>query len=166
MKIIKKSAIFSPCNQYRYSLSRVWNLSQKPALIIGLNPSTADEKKDDPTIRRSMHYAYRWGFGGLIMVNLFAFKATLPSDLRKANHPIGEDNNKFIIEHQKESGIVLVAWGNDGALHNRDKEVLDLINNPMCLKVNKTGQPAHPLYQKKGLSPIQYPISAVCEMCL
>ena len=128
MKIIKKSAIFSPCNQYRYSLSRVWNLSQKPALIIGLNPSTADEKKDDPTIRRSMHYAYRWGFGGLIMVNLFAFKATLPSDLRKANLPIGEDNNKFIIEHQKESGIVLVAWGNDGALHNRDKEVLDLID--------------------------------------
>ena len=157
MKIIKKSAIFSPCNQYRYSLSRVWNLSQKPALIIGLNPSTADEKKDDPTIRRSMHYAYRWGFGGLIMVNLFALKATLPSDLRKANNPIGEDNNKFIIEHQKESGIVLVAWGNDGALHNRDKEVLDLINNPMCLKVNKTGQPAHPLYQKKCLSPIQYP---------
>jgi hypothetical protein len=104
-----------------------------------------------------MHYAYRWGFGGLIMVNLFAFKATLPSDLRKANHPIGEDNNKFIIEHQKESGIVLVAWGNDGALHYRDKEVLDLINNPMCLKVNKTGQPAHPLYQKKDLSPIQYP---------
>ena len=121
------------------------------------NPSTANETEDDPTIRRSMHYAYRWGFGGLIMVNLFAFKATLPSDLRKANHPIGEDNNKFIIEHQKESGIVLVAWGNDGALHNRDKEVLDLINNPMCLKVNKTGQPAHPLYQKKGLSPIQYP---------
>ena len=103
-----------------------------------------------------MHYAYQWGFGGLIMVNLFAFKATLPSDLRKANHPIGKDNNKFIIEHQRESGIVLVAWGNDGALHNRDKEVLDFINNPMCLKINKTGQPAHPLYQNKGLSPIQY----------
>ena len=156
MKIIKKSAIFSPCNQYRYSLSRIWSLNQKPALIIGLNPSTADETEDDPTIRRSMHYSYQWGFGGLIMVNLFAFKATLPSDLRKANHPFGKDNNKFIIEHQRESGIVLVAWGNDGALHNRDKEVLDLINNPMCLKINKTGQPAHPLYQNKGLSPIQY----------
>ena len=133
-------------------------MESKPKACINYwaKPSTADETKDDPTIRRSMHYAYRWGFGGLIMVNLFAFKATLPSDLRKANHPIGEDNNKFIIEYQRESGIVLVAWGNDGALHNRDKEVLDFINNPMCLKINKTGQPAHPLYQNKGLSPIQY----------
>jgi len=158
MKIIKKSAIFSPCNQYRYSLSRAWNLNKKSALFIGLNPSTADETKDDPTIRRSMYYAYQWGFGGLIMVNLFAYRATLPKDLKKAKHPIGEDNNQFILECQRESGIVIVAWGNDGALYNRDKEVLELVSNPMCLKVNQSGQPAHPLYQKKDISPIKYPV--------
>ena len=156
MKIIKKSAIFSSCNQYRYSLSRIWDLEKKPVLIVGLNPSTADETEDDPTIRRSIHYAYHWGFGGLIMANLFAFRATLPNDLKKAILPIGEDNNKYILKHQKESGIVVVAWGNDGVLHNRDKEVLKLIHNPMCLKLNKSGQPAHPLYQKKNLTPIRY----------
>ena len=156
MKIIKKSAVFSTCKTYRYSLTRKWDLNQKLILFIGLNPSTADENDDDPTIKRGMHYAYKWGYGGLIMANLFAFRATLPSDLKKANRPTGVDNNKFIIEHQKESAIVVVAWGNDGALYNRDKEVLELITSPMCLKVNKSGQPAHPLYQKKDLSPIQY----------
>tara|TARA_B110000008_G_scaffold162009_1_gene162581 strand:+ start:1098 stop:1574 length:477 start_codon:yes stop_codon:yes gene_type:complete len=156
MKIIKKSAVFSTCKTYRYSLTRKWDLNQKLILFIGLNPSTADENDDDPTIKRCMRYAYKWGYGGLIMANLFAFRATLPSDLKKANRPTGVDNNKFIIEHQKESAIVVVAWGNDGALYNRDKEVLELITRPMCLKVNKSGQPAHPLYQKKDLSPIQY----------
>jgi len=158
MQIIKKSAVFSTCNQYRYSLSRVWDIKRKPALFIGLNPSTANETEDDPTIRRSMYYAYNWGFGGIIMVNLFAFRATMPIDLKKAKLPIGEENNKFIIECQKKASIVIVAWGNNGALLSRDKEVLDFITNPMCLKVNKSGQPAHPLYQKKDLSPIQFPV--------
>ena len=156
MQIIKKSAVFSPCRKYRYSLTRAWNLSQKPALFIGLNPSTADEKNDDPTIRRCMHYAYEWGFGGLIMLNLFAFRATLPSDLRKSKFPVGQENNQFIVDSQNEAGIVLVAWGNNGNLLNRDQAVMQLISNPMCLNINKSGQPAHPLYQRKDISPKKY----------
>ena len=156
MQIIKKSAVFSPCRKYRYSLTRAWNLSQKPALFIGLNPSTADEKNDDPTIRRCMHYAYEWGFGGLIMLNLFAFRATLPSDLRKSKFPVGQENNQFIVDSQYEAGIVVVAWGNNGNLLNRDQAVLQLISNPMCLNINNSGQPAHPLYQRKDISPKKY----------
>jgi hypothetical protein len=82
MEIIKKSAIFSACQTYRYSLTRIWNDKKKPIIFIGLNPSTADENNDDPTIRKCVHYSYQWGFGGLIMVNLFAFRATLPNDLK------------------------------------------------------------------------------------
>ncbi len=156
MQIIKKSAVFSPCRKYRYSLTRAWKLSQKPALFIGLNPSTADENNDDPTIRRCMHYAYEWGFGGLIMLNLFAFRATLPSDLRKSKFPVGQENNQFIVDSQNEAGIVLVAWGNNGNLLNRDQAVLQLISNPMCLNINNSGQPAHPLYQRKDISPKKY----------
>jgi len=103
-----------------------------------------------------MHYAYEWGFGGLIMLNLFAFRATLPSDLRKSKRPIGEENNQFIVDSQHEAGIVLVVWGNNGNLLNRDQAVLQLISNPMCLNINNSGQPAHPLYQRKDISPKKY----------
>ena len=156
MEIIKKSAIFSPCETYRYSLTRVWNDKRKSIIFIGLNPSTADENNDDPTIRKCMHYAYQWDFGGLIMVNLFAFRATHPNDLKKSKLPVGKNNNHFIINSIKESEMTIVAWGNDGQLYGRDKEVLKLISNPMCLNINKTGQPAHPLYQKNDASPKTY----------
>ena len=158
MKNIIKSAVFSPCRKYRYSLSRTWDINQKIILFIGLNPSTADETNDDPTIRRCLFYSSRWGFGGLIMVNLFAFRATLPKDLKNSKHPVGRDNNQFIIHAHKEASMTIAAWGNDGDLYNRDQEVLEIISNPMCLKVNKTGQPAHPLYQKKDIKPKPYSI--------
>ena len=151
MKIIKKSAIFSPCNQYRYSLSRAWNLNKKSALFIGLNPSTADEKVDDPTIRRCINYAKNWGYGGFLMVNLFAYRTTLPSNLKKVKYPVGKDNDKYIVILSKKADITVAAWGNNGNLYSRDKQVLSLVANLMCLKINKSGQPAHPLYLKKGL---------------
>ena len=156
MEFIKKRAIFSPCQTYRYSLTRIWNENKKLILFIGLNPSTADETSDDPTIRKCMHYAYQWGFGGLIMVNLFAFRATLPNDLKKSKFPVGKNNNQFIINAILESEMAVVAWGNDGQLYGRDKEVLEFIPNPMCININKTGLPAHPLYQKNDASPKSY----------
>ena len=158
MKNIKKSAVFSPCRKYRYSLSRIWDINQKIILFIGLNPSTADETHDDPTIIRCLLYSSRWGVGGLIMVNLFAFRATLPKDLKNSKHPVGRNNNQFIIHAHIEASMTIAAWGNDGDLFNRDQEVLEIISNPMCLKVNKTGQPAHPLYQKKDIKPKPYSI--------
>ena len=151
MSFINKTANFSSCRKYRYSLSRIWDNQKKFVLFIGLNPSTADEEVDDPTIRRCFGYAQKWGYGGFIMVNLFAYRTTLPSNLKKVKYPVGRDNDKYIVKLSKKADITVAAWGNNGNLYRRDKQVLSLVPNLMCLKVNKSGQPAHPLYLKKDL---------------
>ena len=154
--LVNKNATFSDCRKYRYALSRTWNGKKKTILFIGLNPSTADEKIDDPTIRRCINYAQNWGYGSLLMVNLFAYRATMPSELKNVKNPIGNDNDLQIIELSKKADIAVAAWGNEGTLLNRDKEVKKILPNLMCLKINKSGQPAHPLYQKKDLKLIKY----------
>ena len=154
--LVNKNATFSDCRKYRYALSRTWNSKKKTILFIGLNPSTADEKIDDPTIRRCINYAQNWGYGSLLMVNLFAYRATLPSELKNVKNPIGNDNDLHILELSKKADLTVAAWGNEGFLLNRDKVVKKLIPNLMCLKINKSGQPAHPLYQKKDLKLIKY----------
>ena len=154
--LVNKNATFSDCRKYRYGLSRTWNGKKKTILFIGLNPSTANEKIDDPTIRRCINYAQNWGYGSLLMVNLFAYRATLPSELKNVKNPIGNDNDLHILELSKKADLAVAAWGNEGTLLNRDKEVKKILPNLMCLKINKSGQPAHPLYQKKDLKLIKY----------
>jgi len=154
--LVNKNATFSDCQKYRYALSRTWNGKKKTILFIGLNPSTANEKIDDPTIRRCINYAQNWGYGSLLMVNLFAYRATMPSELKNVKNPIGNDNDLHIIELSKKADIAVAAWGNEGNLLNRDKEVKKILPNLMCLKINKSGQPSHPLYQKKDLKLIKY----------
>mgnify|MGYP003965565273 FL=1 len=154
--LVNKNATFSDCRKYRYALSRTWNGKKKTILFIGLNPSTANEKIDDPTIRRCINYAQNWGYGSLLMVNLFAYRATMPSELKNAKNPIGNDNDLHILELSKKADLAVAAWGNEGFLLNRDKVVKKLLPNLMCLKINKSGQPAHPLYQKKDLKLIKY----------
>ena len=151
MSFIYKNATFSSCRKYRYSLSRIWDKEKKYVLFIGLNPSTADEEADDPTIRRCVNYAKNWGYGGFMMVNLFAYRTTLPSNLIKVKYPVGTENDKYIVKLSKKADITVAAWGNNGNLYSRDKQVLNLVSRLMCLKINKSGQPAHPLYLKKGL---------------
>jgi len=119
-----------------------------------LNPSTADAEKDDPTIRRCIGFAKRLGAARLEVVNLFAWRSTDP----KALIPLGKDvavgpeNDEHILDVTRRSKVVICAWGNDGVLFGRDKEVNRLIGSvqmPMALKINaKSGQPAHPLYLK------------------
>ena len=111
MSFINKAANFSSCRKYRYSLSRIWDNQKKFVLFIGLNPSTADEEVGDPTIRRCSGYAQKWGYGGLIMVNLFAYRTTLPSNLKKVKYPVGKDNDKFIMILSKKADITVAAWG-------------------------------------------------------
>jgi len=148
-----KGADISKCKNYRYSLLRVWNDSKPSVLFIGLNPSIADDREDDPTINKCINFAKSWGFGGLKMANLFAYRATLPSDLKLAKEPVGINNDRNINKLIESVEMVVVAWGNDGSFMNRDKEVLKLIDNPMCLNINKSGNPSHPLYQKSSISP-------------
>lgn len=148
-----KTAIFSEDRIYRYTLYRGWE-NGKTLAIIGLNPSTADEIQDDPTIRRCIRYAKDWGFGALYMLNLFAFRATLPSVMKSSNEPIGIDNDYWIrIVCGEMSDMTLIAWGNHGSYLSRDKQVLSIVSNPYCLGVTKTGQPKHPLYLPSALKP-------------
>ena len=154
--LVNKNATFSDCRKYRYALSRTWDGKKKTVLFIGLNPSTADEKIDDPTIRRCINYAQNWGYGSLLMVNLFAYRATIPTELKNVKNPIGNDNDLHITELLKKADLAVAAWGNEGSLLNRDKDVKKIIPKLMCLKINKSGQPAHPLYQKKDLKLIKY----------
>jgi len=124
-------------------------------MFIGLNPSTADETEDDPTIKRCINYSKDWGYGGLCMVNLFAFRATSPSDMRASIEPIGSDNDEWIQKLSKEAGVIVAAWGNNGLYMGRSQNVVNMIPNLMCLKINKTGEPAHPLYQPGSATPIK-----------
>ena len=151
---LKTDAVLSSCRKYRFALWRIWNESKPYAMIIGLNPSTADEKEDDPTITRCIGLARSWGYGGLCMANLFAFRATEPADMFAANDPIGPGNDEWLIKLADAAGVVVAAWGNDGAYLGRSNEVTLLISDLHCLKINMTGEPAHPLYLKGSLRPI------------
>jgi len=124
--------------------------------FIGLNPSTADEVQDDPTIRRCRYFAARMGFKWLCMTNLFAFRATDPDDMKKAEHPIGPANTNWLEAIAKGAGLVIAAWGVHGRFMNRDMQIRGVISNLYCLGKTKDGHPRHPLYLKNTAVPIPY----------
>ena len=150
---MKNTAKLSDCRKYRYALWRTWDNSKPYVMFVGLNPSTADEVSDDPTLTRCMNFAKLWGFGGVCMANLFAFRATEPSDMKLAEDPIGKENDQFLRNLAGNAGLVVAAWGNDGSFLNRSAQVKEMLPNLHCLKMNKSGEPAHPLYQKASTFP-------------
>ena len=152
--ILRNTAKLSDCRKYRFALWRTWDDSKPYAMFVGLNPSTADEADDDPTLIRCIHYAKSWGYGGVCMANLFAFRAIKPSDMMATQDPVGSANDSWLVQLAKDAGIVVAAWGNDGNFQNRSKNVVCLLPRLYCLKINKSGEPAHPLYQKADLQPI------------
>lgn len=152
-----KNTIFSSCRKYRYVLWREWDKNNpKYAMFIGLNPSTADETLDDPTIRRCIQFSKDWGYGSLCMTNIFAFRTPEPKIMKLESAPIGEDNDKYLLEYSKDAAIVIACWGNDGKYLNRGEYIKKLIPNLYCLKLSKNGNPWHPLYLKKDLKPFIY----------
>lgn len=146
-------AVFSRCNFYRYAVWRCWNLELPSVLFIGLNPSTANATLDDPTLRRCIDYARRWNYGSVYIANLFAYRTTDPASLRNVDDPVGPRNNMWLRRLIKRTSRVFVAWGNGGSYKDRSGEVLKMIPEPYCLKINRSGQPAHPLYLPKSLTP-------------
>ena len=153
---MKGFAEFSKCKNYRYSLGRQWDSFLPRVLFVGLNPSRADENSDDPTIRRCINFAKAWGYGGLCIVNLFAFCTHDPKELFKAKNPIGPKNDSMIKKRIANFEKVILIWGNHGSFLKRNESILKLIKKPFCLKINKKGAPAHPLYLKGTLKPIPY----------
>ena len=152
------SAIFSPCRQYRYILWRSWeeNWEDNFCMFNCLNPSTADETLDDPTIRRCIQYCKDWGYSGYVMGNIFAYRATDPKVMKAQAEPIGAENNRYLVEYAARAKVVIAAWGTHGSHLDRHNQVKQMIPNLHCLKVTQNGFPDHPLYLKRNLQPIPY----------
>ena len=153
---MKKSAVISEGGQYRFLLERQWGDGQRATFVM-LNPSTADAGNDDPTIRRCIGYAKRWGYGKLAVVNLFSYRSTDPRELRNVSDPIGPQTDDYLIDVGAESAVVVAAWGNHGKLYRRDQCVRGLFERagiPLhYLRLTDEGQPWHPLYLPAALSP-------------
>jgi hypothetical protein len=158
---MEKSAIISECGKYRYRLERTWDKSKTKVLFIMLNPSTANAIEDDATIRRCVNFAKEWGYGGLLVGNLFAYRSTKPKELLLAEDPIGPENLKHFNEMYKEAAVVICAWGNSGIVNKLGKKLTEYkplkgwIGFLYYLDLAKDGTPKHPLYLKKDLIPQQ-----------
>ncbi|WP_176451091.1 DUF1643 domain-containing protein [Halorubrum sp. Ea1] len=147
-------AVLSPDRVYRYRLSRTWDRDNPTLGFIMLNPSTADESEDDNTIRRCLGYAKDWGYGSILVGNLFAYRATDRSQLREYNNPIGPKNDEHLRSICEEVDMTVAAWGTDGALYNRGPEVVEMLDADLyALNRTKEGHPNHPLYQPKDAEP-------------
>ena len=149
-----KETIFSPCRTYRYALWREWSSGDGYAMFVGLNPSTADETQDDPTIRRCIAFAEAWGYSGLCMTNLFAYRATKPADMKAAVDPVGPDTDRHLQTLAASAGVIVAAWGVNGTHKGRDIEVRKLLPVLHCLQLTKSGHAKHPLYLLKTLTPV------------
>ena len=152
-----KDAYISECGKYRYTLTREWDDFKPAMLFVMLNPSTADATEDDPTIRRCVGFAKREGCGMIEVVNLFAWRATDPKELKTTDEPIGARNDRVIQEAAEDADVIVCAWGTHGVLHKRNEEVISLLKATgkpvMCLGKTKDGHPKHPLYLS-GQSPL------------
>lgn len=150
-------AVLSQCRTYRYLLWRNWQEELPTCCFIGLNPSTADETEDDHTIRRCIGFSKAWGCGGVVMLNLFAFRATDPKDLIAANDSVGDENDRFIIHNTRNADIVVAAWSAKGAFLGRDKKVMQFVKNLRCLGKTKNGHPRHPSRMPNSATLVWFP---------
>jgi hypothetical protein len=157
---VHADACLSPDGEYRYWLSRVWDRGSELALWVMLNPSTASVEVDDPAARRTQEFSRRWGYGGVIIVNLFARRCTRPVHLKDPGDPVGPENDDWLwgFGGNRQIGLVVTAWGVHGTLHGRDQKVARMYrlrDRPLyCLGTTKDGHPRHPLYLK-GNTPLE-----------
>ncbi len=153
-------ARFSRCRRWRTLLWRCWDASLPAANFLMLNPSTADERVLDPSCSRARRYAERWGYGTLLVTNLFAWRATDPEQMKAARDPVGRGNDRAILSAARAAGIVVCAWGNHGAHVGRSAAVLSMLRESgialHVLRLNGSGEPAHPLYLPAALAPVRW----------
>jgi hypothetical protein len=152
-----KTAVFSPDRRYRYALWRIWDMRKPVCMFIGLNPSTANEIKDDPTTIRCMGFAASWGYGGHCMANMYGLVSRDPHAL-SIGDPIGPENDAWLFYLAAASPMVVACWGQiwkdeDG----RREAVIKLVPNLYCLGITKTRQPKHPLFLPRGTKPVPFP---------
>lgn len=162
--------VFSPCRKYRYTLWRRWSQGKSFVQFIGLNPSTADEFVNDATLRRCINFAKSWNYDGVCMTNLFAFRSKNPKVMKAAENPVGAENDKWLLEINRQCALTVAAWGTHGAFLNRAEAVVRLLLNETttatatataagelkCLGLSKGGHPLHPLYQPSDCQPLPF----------
>ncbi len=150
-------AIYSDCERYRYSLTREWDETGRKVLFIMLNPSTASELRNDPTVERCERRARALGFGAFGVVNIFAWRATDPKVLKAASEPVGALNDRIVTDACKWADQIIAAWGAHGAHLDRGMEMqalLETTNRQLFhLGLTKHGHPRHPLYVSYQQSP-------------
>jgi hypothetical protein len=151
-------AVFDPSRTYRYRLTRTWNQERPLVTWIMLNPSTADAFSDDPTIRRCTAFSRAIAAGGMTIVNLFAYRATQPSGLRRTADPVGALNDHYIREACHPTAVIVAAWGAHGVLGGRAETVTTMLRSAgvqlSCLGTTRDGHPRHPLYVP-GSAPLE-----------
>lgn len=167
---VHRDAIFSPCRSWRYTLLRHLRVDPAPpvprrVLFVCLNPSTATEVEDDPTVRRCMGFARAWGFNRLTVCNIFAVRSTDPKVLYDHPDPVGPENDYYIQHAANGAEMIVAAWGNHGKLHRRGEEVMALLRGDdgllegkravHVLGLNLGSFPKHPLYLRADLQPQQ-----------
>ncbi len=161
---MKKDAIISFNGRYRYRLSRTWDALGSTMVFVMLNPSTADADLDDPTIRRCIRFAKDLGHGRLVVVNLYAYRATDPKVLWKQDDPVGPENNQHLAEALWDHGrnsrdMVVLGWGANAQRQRVEEFGLLVYDNDAkvyALGLTKDGMPRHPLYLRADSVPVQY----------
>lgn len=147
-----RGADISPCGLFRYTVWDAWG--DGPWVnFCALNPSTADATKNDPSFTRMKNFAKAWGYSGLVITNLFAFRATDPRDMMAAADPVGMKNDDTLTFVAGICDLTVAAWGVHGAHRGRDAEVRKLLPRLHYLRLTKTGHPGHPLYLPGNLRP-------------
>lgn len=154
-------AVYSDCEKYRYTLTRVWDDAGTKALFVMLNPSTATEVQNDPTVERCERRARALGFGAFRVTNIFAWRDTDPQKMRKAADPVGPENDAAIRDGSFWADQVICAWGTHGAHLDRGPAVEELLrrtNRPLYhLGLSQAGHPKHPLYIAYSQQPELWP---------
>lgn len=166
---VARTAAISPCGRHRWWLERRWDPQRPRLLFIGLNPSRADDRRDDPTLRRLIGFAQAWGFGSLEVLNLFSRITASPAVLRRSREPVGGRNDAWLSERLaslRPGDAVWLGWGNGGRWQQRDQQVLALLRHGLpagvsllALALTAAGQPRHPLYAPAAAQPqrLQHP---------
>lgn len=153
-------AVYSDCENYRYALTRVWDPKGNTVLFVMLNPSTATEVQNDPTVERCERRARTLGFGGFRVCNIFAWRETNPKLMRKATDPVGPGNDLAISQACTWANTLVCAWGTHGAHLERGAAVERLMRDshrPLHhLGLTKDGHPKHPLYIGYAVEPMPW----------
>lgn len=158
-------AVFSPDRLHRYTLWRRWSFDEdRLCAFIGLNPSTADEFTNDPTVTRCIRRAQTMGFTGMVMLNLFGYRATDPRDMKSFPEPVGWQNDDAIVSACKASEMVIACWGAHGTHRDRELHVRRMLAKAKirvhCLALTQNGHPRHPLYLRNSATPQLFSLTA------